>query len=44
MEGIWGTILNMENGRMLALAVLGYFAYMKLTDRIKDGNRSLKRK
>jgi len=35
MEGIWGMILNMENGRMLALAVLGYFGYIKLTERIE---------
>ena len=44
MEGIWGMILNMENGRMLALAVLGYFAYMKLTERIKDGNAILEKR
>ncbi|MDR2582347.1 MAG: hypothetical protein LBC75_02575 [Fibromonadaceae bacterium] len=35
MESIWGMILNMENGRMLALAVLGYFGYVKLTERIE---------
>jgi len=44
MEGIWGMILNMENGRMLALAVLGYLGYMKLNDRIKDGDRLLEKK
>jgi len=44
MEGIWGMILNMENGRMLALAVLGYLGYMKLNDRIKDGNTDLEKK
>jgi len=44
MEGIWGMILNMENGRMLALAVLVYFVYMKLTERIKDGNAFLEKR
>ena len=44
MEGIWGMILNMENGRMLALAVLGYFGYMKLLDKIKEGNIELEKK
>ncbi|MCL1956508.1 MAG: hypothetical protein FWF63_04230 [Fibromonadales bacterium] len=44
MEGIWGMILNMENGRMLALAVLGYFGYMRLVGQIQDGERSLEKK
>ena len=44
MESIWGMILNMENGRMLALAVLGYLGYMKLNERIKDGNASLEKR
>jgi hypothetical protein len=44
VEGIWGMILNMENGRMLALAVLGYFGYMRLTERIKDGNAALEKR
>jgi len=29
---------------MLALAVLVYFVYMKLTERIKDGNASLEKR
>jgi len=44
MEGIWGMILNMENGRMLALAALGYFGYMKMLDKIKEGNSELEKK
>jgi len=44
MEGIWGMVLNMENGRMLALAVLGYFGYMRLMGQIKDGDRSLEKR
>ena len=44
MDSIWGMILNMENGRMLALAVLGYFGYVRLMGQIKDGDRSLEKR
>jgi len=44
MENIWGMILNAENGRMLALAILGYFGYMRLITQIKEGDNTLEKR
>jgi hypothetical protein len=44
MENYIGMILNAENGRMLAIMIVGYFGYIKLKGQIKDGDNALEKK
>jgi len=44
MENFIGMILNAENGRMLAIMIVGYFGYVKLKGQIKDGDNALEKK
>ncbi len=44
MENILGMILNAENGRMLAIVVLGYLGYMRIIGQMKDMGYSSEKK
>jgi hypothetical protein len=44
VENILGMILNAENGRMLAIMILGYFGYVRIIGQMKEGDSALEKK